>query len=287
MPIKTILVPMIDAQGAQAALGAALGLAKSLKAHVDVLHLRAEPTEAITDFVGETVSPSLIEEVMEAAEKSAAKTSSKARDAFDAATKRAKVPVTNRVSAQTAATASYSEESGQADLRVERSARIHDLVILRRPRSDTDVGVRALIETALMSTGRPVLLVPAIGSVKVGSNIAIAWNGSAESSRAVAAALPFLTRAKSVTVLSITDGDDVNHDGLGAYLKRHGVRAKFVTGRNRGGDIGKAVTAAASRAGADMLVMGAYTHSRVREMIWGGVTNHVLANTRIPVFLAH
>ena len=118
--------------------------------------------------------------------------------------------------------------------------------------------------------------------------MAIAWNGSIEASKAVAAAMPFLMRAKNVSAISVVDGGgDHNLDGLVQYLRWHGVRAKANSFKSRGGDIGKAVASAASRAKADLLVMGAYTHSRVREMIFGGVTDHVFSSGRMPVLFAH
>jgi len=140
-----------------------------------------------------------------------------------------------------------------------------------------------------MGTGRPVLLAPATMPRRLGTSVAIAWNGSIEASNAVSSALPFITRAKTVTAITVLEGggQDQNLDGLIAYLRWHGVRAKVSRARNRGGDVGKALTGAASRAKADLLVMGAYTHSRMREMILGGVTNHVLHSAKIPVLLAH
>ncbi len=140
-----------------------------------------------------------------------------------------------------------------------------------------------------MGTGRPVLLAPATAPAKIGSSVAIAWNGSVEASKAVASAMSFLTRARSVTAISVVEdgGSDHNLDGLVEYLRWHGIRAKPNVVKTRGGDVGKAVASAASRAKADLLVMGAYTHSRVREMIFGGVTNHVLSTGRVPVLLAH
>ena len=289
MTIKSILVPLSDATGIGGTLATALTLAKTFNAHVDVLHLRADPTESISDFVGETVSPSLVEEVMEAAEKRASQVAAKVNKAFDDATAKARVDISDKPAAKGSASAAYSEETGLNDYWIETRGRVADLVVAKRPRDSSDVGARAIAEYAMMGTGRPVLLAPATAPAKVGANVAIAWNGSIEASRAVSAAMPFLEQARSVTPITVVEdgGEDHNIDGLVRYLRWHGINAKASVVRSRSGDTGKAVTNAAGRAKADLLVMGAYTHSRVREMIFGGVTDHVLQASKIPVLLAH
>jgi nucleotide-binding universal stress UspA family protein len=278
-----------DATAIGGTLGSAFTLAKTFSAHVDVLHLRADPTDSISDFVGETVSPTLVEEVMEAAENRAGQVAGRVRKAFDDAAAKARIERVNRPSAKGKATAAYSEETGLNDYWIESRGRVNDLIVARRPRKATDVGARAIAEYAMMGTGRPVLLAPATDPGKIGASVAIAWNGSLEASKAVASAMPFLMRARTVTAISVVEdgGGDHDLDGLVRYLCWHGIGAKSAVVKSRGGDTGKAITSAASRAKADMMVMGAYTHSRVREMIFGGVTNHVLGSSRIPVLLAH
>ena len=289
MPIRTIYVPLSDAGGAAGTLGTAFALAKSFNAHVDALHLRSDSTDAIADFVGETVSPVLVEEVLKAAEQRAGGIAKRTRKAFDDAVAKARVDLVSRASAQGKATAAYQEQTGLSGYWVETRGRVSDLIVVRRPRNSADVSARSIAEFALMGTGRPVLLAPPSAPRKLGASVAIAWNGSIESSKAVAAAMPFLMRAKNITAISVVEdgGGDHNLDGLVQYLRWHGVRAKASAVKNRGGDIGKAVVGAASRAKADLLVMGAYTHSRMREMIFGGVTDYVLGNGRMPVLLAH
>lgn len=289
MPIRTILVPLADATGAAATLGTAFSLAKTFNAHVEALHLRADPADSISDFVGETVSPTLVEEVMAAAEERAQTVADRTRKAFDAAVGKAKLETVGRPARQNKATVAYREETGLSDYWVETQGRISDLTVVRRPRNSADVLATSIAESALMGTGRPVLLVPPTMPKSIGTSVAIAWNGSAEASKAVAAAMPFLMRAKAVSAITVVEDGAGDHslDGLVGYLRWHGIRAKANVVKNRSGDAGKSLTGAASRAKADLLVMGAYTHSRMREMILGGVTNHVLTAARIPVMLAH
>lgn len=290
MPIRTILVPLGDAAGANAALGTAFNLAKTFKAHVDVLHLREDPTESVSDFVGESVSPQLVQEVIDSAAKRAERTARQLSKGFEDAVAKARVEVSDSTAAKDKATASFAEVTGYADHVLQTRGRVSDLIVAKRPRSGADVSARSIAEASLMETGRPVLLAPSTARTNLGTSVAIAWNGSVEASTAVAAALPFLIRAKRVTAISVMEGkdDDYNLDGLVRYLRWHGIRAKANAVRTRSDDTGKAVATAASRAKADLLVMGAYTHSRVREMILGGVTSHMLTGAgRIPVLLAH
>jgi len=289
MPIRTILVPLPDATGAAATLGTAFSLAKTFSAHVEVLHLRADPTDSISDFVGETVSPALVEEVMDAAAKRAEAVAGRTRKAFETAVGKAKIKAAVRAAAKRDSSVSFREEMGLSDYWVESLGRINDLTVVRRPLNSSDVVASSVAESALMGTGRPVLLAPATMPRSLGTSVAIAWNGSVEASKAVASAMPFIMRAKTVTAISVVEGggQDHNLDGLIAYLRWHGVRAKANPVKTRGGDVGKALTGAASRAKADLLVMGAYTHSRMREMILGGVTDHVLHAAKVPVLLAH
>jgi nucleotide-binding universal stress UspA family protein len=202
---------------------------------------------------------------------------------------KAKIKAATRPAAKRESSVSFREETGLSDYWVESLGRINDLTVVRRPRNSSDVVASSVAESALMGTGRPVLLAPATMPRNVGTSVAIAWNGSIEASKAVASAMPFLLRAKTVTAISVVEegGQDHNLDELVAYLHWHGVRAKASPVKSRGGDVGKALTSAASRAKADLLVMGAYTHSRMREMILGGVTDHVLHEAKIPVLLAH
>lgn len=275
MPIKTIFLPLNDADGASVSLGAALSLANTFEAAVDVVHLRADPTESLGDFVGESVSPQLVEEVLTQAEKRSKDIAAKTRKAFDAAK-----------SKSAGVTATYREEQGNADLAIESQGRISDLIVVRRPRNARDAATWVTAEVALMGTGRPVLVVPSKGATKIGSNVAICWNGSVEAAKALSVAMPFLVRAKTVTVISAHDGKPVDQKGVLAYLARQGVKAKGVNVK-AGANTARALGSAAKRAGADLVVMGAYTHSRVREMLFGGVTEHALTDATLPVLLIH
>ena len=146
----------------------------------------------------------------------------------------------------------------------------------------------------LMASGRPLLMVPFAGDFPVlGQDVLVGWNASAEAARAVNDALPILQRARKVTVLSVNPRRGIRGDGdvpaadIALHLARHGIRAEaahtVVT------DIGEgdALLSYAADIGADLLVTGMYGHSRLREMVFGGVTRSLLAEMTVPVFMAH
>ena len=134
------------------------------------------------------------------------------------------------------------------------------------------------------------LVAPPGGTDDFGKHIAISWNGSAQAARAVGSALEMITRAEKVTVLTAESArtSAARAPELVAYLEWHRIapdtRTFSIEGRQPGG---ADLLAECVRIGADLLVMGAYTHSRVRQLILGGVTRHVLEEAEIPLFMAH
>ena len=169
-------------------------------------------------------------------------------------------------------------------------ARLHDLTILDAE-SETVTLDRGLMEALLMDSGRPLLIVPAGQDVFRARRIILAWDGSARAARAAADALPFLRVAEAVDVVSVTGEKDlpgtVSGEGIARHLARHGVAATTVNVEAQDGDVAQALRNAADRSGADMIVMGGYVHSRLREMMFGGVTQSLLRQSPVPLFMAY
>ncbi len=183
----------------------------------------------------------------------------------------------------------------EIDAALALQARYCDLVVAGQsgPGAGTPPASPALPEYLLLTSGRPVLVVPTAGSLYATSeNAIVAWDGSVEAARAVAGALPLLRGAGAATVLGF--GDEAAHAGSGihaceqlaTWLRRHGVAA-HATSRALGDDIGEALLSAAADLGAGLLVMGAYGHARFRELMLGGVTATILRSMTLPVLLAH
>jgi nucleotide-binding universal stress UspA family protein len=162
-----------------------------------------------------------------------------------------------------------------------------DLIVAPRATAE-DVVARSILETVLLESGRP-LMIPAISAMPASfERIAIAWKPTPQAARAVAAAMPFLARAKEVVVITVEEPEAGSHeaDRLVRNLAWHGIAA--TTASLKPGPTGAGATLlAAARDRADLLVMGGYGHSRLREWVFGGFTQLVLADAPLPVLIAH
>lgn len=170
-------------------------------------------------------------------------------------------------------------------------ARLHDLIILDAEERTIDLD-RELIEASLFNSGRPVIVVPAGRNAFAGRRIVIAWDGGANAARAVNDALPFLKAAEAVEIVSVIRGEDLSGSVAGAelapHLARHGIAVTVDDLAMRlDGDIAETLRDAANRYRADMIVMGAYRHGPIRQWIFGGLTQSMMASCPIPLFLAH
>ncbi|GAB4550167.1 MAG: universal stress protein [Rhizobacter sp.] len=168
-----------------------------------------------------------------------------------------------------------------------------DLVILGQndPKHFTPLVSWDFPQQVFLHAGRPALVVPYAGEFKtVGEQVVVAWHDSREAARALADALPILRRAQQVSVLGFVHPRDADGaqplDGVGTWLQRHGIQAHLkreVTEL----DVGNALLSRAFDLGADLIVMGGYGHTRMTELVMGGVTRSVLAQMTVPVLISH
>lgn len=168
-------------------------------------------------------------------------------------------------------------------------ARAADLVVLGQYGSDPGM-VLGSPEDVILACGRPVLMVPWAGRFeRVGATVLIAWNGGRESMRAVHDTLPLMEMAAAVTVLSVDPDpdEDWGTDDVVQHLVRHGLKAKAETQSPIDLTPPEAVLFRAAELGADLIVMGAYGHSWMREVIFGGMTQEILSTMTVPVLMAH
>ncbi len=286
MPIKTILVPLDGSEGAESVLRTAFGVSRNLAAHLDVLHVRADSKNAVP-LLGEGMSGAMIEEMIDLADKEADVRAGKARQIYDKVLAEFAFPETTAAGGQVPS-ASWVDQTGREDEVTAHRGRLADLIVVSRPTEETDVASRMTLNAAIRETGRPVLVVPPGEAKMPGKRVAIAWNGSAEASRAVRLAMTFVESAEEVVILTAEGGSirAAAASELAAYLAWHGIKAEArnIHIADRSG--GEEILQECSALGADLLMMGAYTQSRVRQMIMGGVTRHVLAAAELPVVLA-
>jgi nucleotide-binding universal stress UspA family protein len=169
-------------------------------------------------------------------------------------------------------------------------ARHFDVAIVEQPDPDVPAEREMMIEAALFGSGRPVLIVPYIQKPPFRlENVLVAWDGSATAARALADAMPFLEKSKRTEIVMAADNPeevDATRARLQRHLARHGIEAEFrrISGA---ADVAGALLSHAFDAGADLMVMGGYGHSRFRELILGGATRGVLGAMTLPVLMSH
>ena len=272
MPVKTILVPVDGTNSSGRCLEAAIHVAKMHNAHVEVFHVRSDPKDAVP-LLGEGMSGAMIEEMIDLADKEAGDRSGRARKLYDDALKAHGLPEVDKPQLCSGPAASWIEVVGREDEAVAVRARLADLSVIARPTPEGDFPSSMTLNAALFETGK---------------TMAISWNGSAESARAVAAGIVYLTLADTVLAMAVHSArtPPMAARGLGEYLAWHGITAVAEPIEPGGYTVGQVVLGFCAEHGVDMLVMGAYTHSRVRQLILGGVTRHVLENAQIPLLMA-
>lgn len=291
MPIKTILTPHNGTKEVQPGLEVAFTLGRRLGAHINVLHVSSDPQDAVP-LLGEGMSAAIIEEMLLLSEKEAEERAERAQAAFSDACSRYAVTAVEVPDGRTDAGASLERVTGREDEVVALKGRLSDLIVAARPTGDNQAISTMSINAALFETGRPVMIAPpSFPPVDggIGRKIAVSWNGSAEASRAVAAAMPLIALSDGVVVLTADSAKTSSNvaEELATYFAWHGVNAETRELKSSGGNVGSALLDECATIGADLLVMGAYTHSRMRQLILGGVTRHILSEAEIPILMAH
>jgi nucleotide-binding universal stress UspA family protein len=289
MSIKTILLPLSDAKTGKAPLKAALKVAHMFDAHLEALHVRTDPDRALLDYGSNGVSGQLMEPMRQAIEERAKEHAVGVRKLFDDECAASGVAIVEVGPGTGGVSASWREEMGDENRWIERRGRLADITVMGRLSNNHDAPTIEALETAILGTGRPMLLAPSEEVDAIGKRVAIAWSGSAEAARATSFAMPFLKEAEAVSVLSVTEESNwaYSPEDLAGYLAWHGIDAKARSITANGASTGVLLLSEAVAEGADLMVMGAYTHSRLREMILGGVTKYVLNNTGPAILMAH
>ena len=182
----------------------------------------------------------------------------------------------------------WPRSEAEDDLFIGSYGRLFDLMVLGRPGRAAQNPRMPPLEAALFDSGKPALIVPPTAPSAIGRNVLVAWNRSTEQATTNAFALPLLRLAERVTVLEVEGGTTPGPSAEQAaqHLRRNGVKATALTQKAGGRSVGEAVLEHATAIGADLLVKGAYTQSRLRQMMFGGATRHILAHAGLPVLMA-
>ncbi|NFV78950.1 universal stress protein [Magnetospirillum aberrantis] len=274
MTFKDILVHVDNTREARNRLRLAAGLARAHDGHLTALNVRGRPD--LPPFIADQFGPE-IQEVQGRSQDAAAR---EARVAFDAAVPTAGI------------TTEWRDVDGTLAENLILHARYADLTVVGQPEPGADDP--APVAALALEVGRPLLVVPFAGTFDtVGRRVVVAWNASREATRAVHDALPLLKTAEQVRVIAINPGrgmaghGDVPGADICLHLSRHGVRAVCEHVASDDLNAGAMLLSRVADEDADMLVMGAYGRSRLREMVLGGATRHILRHMTVPVLLSH
>ena len=192
------------------------------------------------------------------------------------------------VEGQTGFSFGFTGDRSFGDSQVASYARIFDITVLGRPGSDRGDPRMATAEAALFESGRAVIFAPPQAPAVIGENIVIAWNQSMESARATACAMPLLRQAKKVSILTIEahNVEGPAAEQLAQMLAVHGISAEVVHRLGQKRPAGLAYLEDCASLGGDLMIKGAYTQSRLRQMIFGGATAHILSKAKVPVLMS-
>ena len=268
MSIKTILVYLPSGKHAAVTLASILKIAGPRAAHVIGLHLIPD-LPVYGEFPAE-VSQEILDRLLKIGTDAAAEAKRAFEEAFKAS------PVTHE---WRCFNASYVQG---ADV-IAREGRSADLIVCGKMDWEAPDAWNDFAETAIMRSGRPVLIVPAHPAPKdIGARATIAWNGTREAARAVFDSLDLIGNAASVRAVTLIENETQRADAeaagasLIATLARHGIKASFEISHATGGATGDAILSTLADQGCDLLIMGGYSHSRFREMVFGGVSRDIL-----------
>jgi nucleotide-binding universal stress UspA family protein len=278
MGYKTILVHCDANPKIAQRLAIAVDLAKRQGAHLVGVHIQ-EPFNAPEMFE----AGGAMDQVLAAFEATAKADLATAKQAFLKAVKGSEL------------SAEWRSEEGFADVRLPVHARYADLVVLGQVDPDSPYfAPRDLPETMALSAGRPVLVVPHVGApAGPAKTVMLCWNASRESARAASDALPLLSAAERVIVLCVDPRSSSDGHGaepgadVAAWLSRHGVKVTVQRDVAADSDVGNVILSRAADLDVDLIVMGLYGHSRLREMVLGGASRTLLASMTVPVVVAH
>ena len=280
--MSTILVPFSDDDRAEAALQTAIMIARTFNSHVEGLH--AWRTPQIIAGEGVVFPSESLARLTDESKQFAAS----AHQRFDAVIKAENIPYREIGAAANGVSCSWREGEGVESEIIGDYGRLFNVIVMGRNEMGTSVDWKATLEAALFESGRPVILAAAKLPPTIGQHIVIAWNGATETARTIAVAMPVLREAARVTVLTVEGGfvPGPSAEDVARHLGRNGIDTTTMTAAPGRRSIGDAMVDEAATAGADMLLKGAFTNSRLRQMIFGGATRDIINNSVLPVLMA-
>ena len=287
--IKTILVPATGSDTDAGVFASALTVARPFGAHLGFLHICIDAATFAATIMPEVSSGQVFTDVINRMEEEAQQREQKAKQLFESFCRREGLVVSGTSSMQSEGSARWLREDGSESYWLVEYARTADLLVIGR--SDDDQRVPSdMLEAALINSGRPLLIPPSAPISALPDTVVIAWKSTPQAARAVTAAMPFLSLAKQIVIMTVAE-DQTTFEEQGAARLMANLRWDGFTVsvlRLEPSAQGAAETLLmAAREQAALLVMGGYGHSRLREWIFGGFTRRILRGAEVPVLIAH
>ncbi len=278
--MKSILVPVEDHGIVEPQLEAALHLGRIFESYIEGIAITPDyPVVLPVDIAIGVPSPITPENRLEM--------SRACRERFEA------FMITKEIQRASSAVAGLSfgwrQDGLMEDTFLGAYGRVFDITVVGRPDGSNGQTRLSTVESALFDTGRPVLIAPPTRFQTFGETVVIAWNRSTETARAVLGAMPILAKARRIIVLELEDWGVAGPSAseLVRSLRMRDLPAEAVVAADPSNRPGEAILSEAKALGCDLLVKGAYTQSRLRQMFFGGATSHILNATTLPVLMAH
>lgn len=286
--IKHILYPILGSSSVETGMITALQVADRFGAHIEAICCRREFGEDLP-LIAEEVNLDQFTAMAQSFDRDEKRRISQARKAFDAVRADKEVEYVQHPGPNDRRTASWENVLGDPYRAVLERAGTADLVVVGRTEEGVGALTRGAVETALFGSGAPVLLASKTPQETLGERILIGWNRSASSARAVRNAMPLLEGAKQIQIVMVATGAKIGPDParLAAFLALHGIAADVKEIPPDYRKVSEVLIEEAGEMSADLVVAGAFSHSRLREVVLGGVTRDILADGSVPVLMTH
>lgn len=288
MSIKKILVPLDGSSAAYGVLDTALVVARRFGAHIDALHVMQRPEDA-APYMFDRIPANLKKSVTKELEKDEREQATEVRTGFEKFCANNDLNVTDKPGSDSVG-ASWHEEFGRTSEVLIRQARLADVIATARPKVNKGMIRRSPVgenlEAVMLRAGRPVLVVPPKWKAKKVEHAAIGWNGSLEASRALAMTMPWLEQMSLVSII-VSKKRKESGKALQDYLGLHGIEAKIQLLDKKGNSAGESILNVCKENKIEFLVVGGFSHARARQLLFGGVTQHLLRHSNIITTLVH
>ena len=289
MDLKTLLVPLTGAPSDSALLETAFGLAHPMGAHVCSVFTRPDPEEVFvyTGMPPSVYSGELEVELSKKIEATGKADAARSRRLFNKTMKSKRVAKGADGHASKKVAGAWEQIVGDPADVIPSLARFSDVTVFSRDSKEYRFSRSGLLVETLMHSGRPALYFPELTGVQKSKDVLIAWNGSAAATRAIAASLPIMALAETITIVTIGPDKDLDAkiDRQTSYLNHYGIPATSEVLPSLGISTGKRLLEHAHKQGADLIVMGGFGHCRYREAMLGGTSRHMLNHSDIPLFI--